>query len=151
MKIKFLLSPIAYKVDEKLREAKEYLGRYINLEESEDPDAIILLTGGTEEEALKYLKDGLFIIPFGKANGIAASLEVQAYAKEKGIKTILITKLNENIMNILKVLDEFKNKKVGIKRKENNKRRTFKSNKSLYIFKENYREIQFICPYDKMF
>uniref|UniRef100_A0A7C4JQS6 Fucose isomerase n=2 Tax=Pseudomonadati TaxID=3379134 RepID=A0A7C4JQS6_9BACT len=114
MKIKFLLSPIAYKVDEKLKEAKEYLGKYINLEESEDPDAIVLLTGGTEEEALKYLKDGLFIIPFGKANGLAASLEVQAYAKEKGIKTILITKPNENIMNILKVLDEFKNKKVGI-------------------------------------
>ncbi|MGC8931302.1 MAG: hypothetical protein ACP5K6_07160 [Dictyoglomus sp.] len=114
MKVKFLLSPIAYKVDEKLKEAKEYLGRYLNLEESEDPDAIILLTGGTEEEALKYLKDGLFIIPFGIANGLAASLEVQAYAKEKGIKTILITKPDENIMNVLRVMDELKNKKVGI-------------------------------------
>ncbi|PMQ01970.1 MAG: hypothetical protein CBR30_02975 [Dictyoglomus sp. NZ13-RE01] len=114
MKVKFLLSPIAYDVEDKLEEAKRFLGKYLRLEESEDPDAIILLTGGTEEKSLKYLKDGLYIIPFGKANGLAASLEVQAYAKEKGIKTILIPNPNENILNTLSVLDELKNKKVGI-------------------------------------
>ncbi|MEN2983680.1 MAG: hypothetical protein ABDH25_01470 [Dictyoglomaceae bacterium] len=114
MKIKFLLSPIAYKIDEKLKEAKEYLGKYIKLEESETPEVIILLTGGTEEESLKYLKDGLYIIPFGTANGLAASLEVQAYAIEKGIKTILIPDPNEKIMEILRVFDELKGKKVGI-------------------------------------
>lgn len=114
MKVKFLLSPIAYSIEEKLKEAKEYLGKYITLEESEDPEAIILLTGGTEEESLKYLKDGLYILPFGTANGLAASLEVQAYAIEKGIKTILIPDPNEKVMEILQVFDELKGKKVGV-------------------------------------
>ncbi len=114
MKVKFLLSPIAYKIEEKIKEAKDYLGKYIKLEESNDPELIILLTGGTEEEAKKYLKDGVYIIPFGTANGLAASLEVQAYAIEKGIKSILIPNPNERVMEILKVLDELKGKKIGI-------------------------------------
>ncbi|MFN3699591.1 MAG: hypothetical protein ACK4SU_05260, partial [Dictyoglomus sp.] len=114
MKIKFLLSPIAYKIEEKIKEAKDYLEKYIKLEESENPDLIILLTGGTEEEAKKYLKDGIYIIPFGTANGLASSLEVQAYALEKGIKSILIPNPDERVMRTLKVLDELKGKRVGI-------------------------------------
>ncbi len=114
MKIKFLLSPIAYKIEEKIKEAKNYLEKYIKLEESENPEMIILLTGGTEEEAKKYLKDGTYIIPFGTANGLAASLELQAYALEKGIKSILIPNPDEKVMRILKVLDELKGKKIGI-------------------------------------
>lgn len=57
MKVKFLLSPIAYEIEEKLEEAKNFLGKYLRLEESENPDAIILLTGGTEEESIKYLEE----------------------------------------------------------------------------------------------
>ncbi|HOP95097.1 MAG TPA: hypothetical protein PL130_04925 [Dictyoglomaceae bacterium] len=114
MKIAFLSSPIAYNINEKIEEAKNFLRRYLNLEESEDPDAIVLLTGGTEASSLKYLKDGLYIIPFGKANGLAASLEIQGYAREKGIKTILIPNITEDIIKTLKVIDELKNQKIGI-------------------------------------
>ncbi|MGB9858217.1 MAG: hypothetical protein ACPLKX_08870 [Dictyoglomaceae bacterium] len=114
MKVKFLLSPIAYEVESKLKEAKEYLGRYISLEESENPEALILLTGGTEEFSIPYLKDRLYLIPFGTANGLAASLEIQAYAKEKGIETILIPYPDEKVMKTLKVIDELKGKRIGI-------------------------------------
>jgi len=114
MKVKFLLSPIAYDVENKLREAKEYFGKYITLEESEDTEALILLTGGTEELSIPYLKDNLYLIPFGTFNGLAASLEIQAYAQEKGIKTILIPNPEEKTMKVLKTIDEIRNKNIGI-------------------------------------
>jgi len=51
-------------IDEK--EATEFLNAHgIALEESQDPEALIVLSGGSEEIAKDFLKPGVILIPSG--------------------------------------------------------------------------------------
>jgi L-fucose isomerase-like protein len=65
---------------------------------SEDPDILFFLSGGSEKEALKYSKPGKFLIlaAFEENNSYAAATEVKAYFDSIGKDCLLIDLLCED-------------------------------------------------------
>lgn len=115
MKVKFVASPIMALAPQMKEEAIKFFNSHgINLEETEQPEALIVLSGGSEEIAKNYLKPGLILIPFGTANGLAASLEIQAYALEHGMDVPLISELSDSYVKWLGIFENLKKQNAGI-------------------------------------
>jgi len=70
VKVKFVASTIMSLAESMKKEATEFFlnAHGITLEESQDPEALIVLSGGSEEIAKGFLKPGVILIPFGTAN-----------------------------------------------------------------------------------
>ncbi|MGB4453449.1 MAG: hypothetical protein WBI80_03655 [Coprothermobacter proteolyticus] len=115
MKVKFVASPIMNLAESMKKEATEFFNAHgIALEESQDPEALIVLSGGSEEIAKDFLKPGVILIPFGTANGLAASLEIQSYALEQGFNVPLVSELSDNYVKWLSVFENLKQQKAGL-------------------------------------
>lgn len=115
MKVKFVASPIMSLAETMKNEATEFFKTHgIDLEESQNPEALIVLSGGSEEIAKDYLTPGIMLIPFGTANGLAASLEIQSYALEQGLNIPLISELTDNYIKWLTIFEDLKQQKAGL-------------------------------------
>ncbi|WP_018962625.1 hypothetical protein [Coprothermobacter platensis] len=115
MKVKFVASPIMASMNKMKEDAIHFFNDHgIALEETEQPEALIVLSGGSEEIAKDYLRDGLMLIPFGTANGLAASLEIQSYALEHNLNVPLISELSDTYIQWLSILENLKKQNVGL-------------------------------------
>ncbi|NPV88208.1 hypothetical protein HPY42_01595 [Coprothermobacteraceae bacterium] len=115
MKVKFVYSPIYPNYASDIESAKRFFAQHgVTLEENEQPEALVFLSGGSEEVAKSYLRAGVLLLPFGTANGLAASLEVQSYASEQGIPVFLISELDNIRLQWLRTLDSLRKEKAGI-------------------------------------
>ncbi|MBI4863098.1 MAG: hypothetical protein HY815_22960 [Candidatus Riflebacteria bacterium] len=92
MKVKFLERSLIGDAGAAVSSAREQLRALgIEFEETETgPDVLVFLTGGTEVEARQHVRDGSILLPLGIGNGLAASLEVKAWAEARGMPVSLV-------------------------------------------------------------
>ncbi len=87
-----------------------------------DPDAILIISGGSESEVKKFAKKGknYIIVSCEENNATASALEIIAYFNQNSISGVLLTSwedAREYLINYLEVKDAIKNlrgKKLGL-------------------------------------
>jgi len=92
MRVKFLASSLHGDAGTIIAQAREELHRagFLFAESDDAPEVLVLVTGGTELEAKRYLRPGSLLIPWGSSNGLAACLEVKAWADLEGLRVHIL-------------------------------------------------------------
>lgn len=89
----------------------------------DNPDILFFLTGGSEQSAIKQVKEGVFYILIGSKhdNSYSSATEVKAALNSKTIKSVLLDEeedtTKEFLNNFLKIkrgLNSLKNKRLGL-------------------------------------
>jgi L-fucose isomerase-like protein len=118
MKVKFLECSLRQPSETVVAQAREELrSRGLRFEEGGGkPDVLVFVTGGTESEAIRWVADGTVLIPVGTNNGLAASLEVKAWAETRGLSVSLVAdRLDDpEFIRAFNALSDLRGLRVGV-------------------------------------
>jgi L-fucose isomerase-like protein len=117
MKVTFLACSLQGTNDTIIEAGRDLL-RNLNLpfrETTEHPDALVLLSGGTEMLAIPHLRSGLILCPVGTTNALAAALEIKAYAEAQDLVVTVVFDLesSESTREVWRALSNLSTLRVG--------------------------------------